>query len=272
MLAFPIAKINLGLHITAKRPDGYHDIETVFYPIKLSDVVEIIPSVNPGASFSSSGIDIPGDKGANLCLKAYHLMKEMLPGLPGVNIHLHKIIPIGAGLGGGSSDASFVLKLLNDMFDVGLQKEELSVMAASIGSDCAFFIHSSPAFASGRGEILTPLPALPKGYHILVVCPQIHISTAFAYSMVSPQPSGHDLKQLYNTSPENWKDSMVNDFEKGIFSKHSRLATIKDDLYKIGAIYASMSGSGSALFGIFKQEVEVPPNLFPDCFSWQGEL
>jgi len=272
MLAFPVAKINLGLHVTAKRTDGYHELETVFYPIKLSDVIEIIPSGDSNTSFTSSGIDIPGDKASNLCLKAYHLMKEKKPGLPGVKMHLHKIIPIGAGLGGGSSDASFVLKLLNDMFDTGFQNEELSVMAANIGSDCAFFIQASPAFASGRGEILFPLPALPKGYHILLVCPQIHIPTAFAYSMVSPKQPEKDLNQLYHVSPENWKGNMVNDFEKGIFSKHNSLARIKEDIYKLGAIYASMSGSGSALFGIFRQEIEVPAHLFPDCFIWQGEL
>lgn len=272
MLAFPVAKINLGLHITAKRPDGYHELETVFYPIKLSDVIEIIPSGDSNTSFTSSGIDIPGDKASNLCLKAYHLMKEKKPGLPGVKMHLHKIIPIGAGLGGGSSDASFVLKLLNEMFDAGFQIEELSVMAASLGSDCAFFIQASPAFASGRGEILSPLPTLPKGYHILLVCPQIHVSTAFAYSMVSPKQPEIDLKQLYQASPETWKGNMVNDFEKGIFSKHNSLARIKDDIYELGAIYASMSGSGSSLFGIFEQEIEVPAHLFPDCFIWQGEL
>lgn len=272
MLAFPFAKINLGLHVTARRPDGYHDIETVFYPVKLCDVLEIIPSSDGKTSFSSSGIIIPGDEKSNLCLKAYHLMKEKMPDMPAVKIHLQKIIPIGAGLGGGSSDASFTLRLLNEMFEAGFREEELMEMAANIGSDCAFFIQDKPAFASGRGEILSPLPAILRGSYMVLVYPHLHVSTAMAYGGVTPAQALCQLKELYMSPLAQWKANMKNDFEPGIFSKFPLIATLKEQLYESGAFYASMSGSGSSVFGIFEDEPELEKEDFKGCFFWKGML
>jgi 4-diphosphocytidyl-2-C-methyl-D-erythritol kinase len=233
MIAFPPCKINLGLSILRKRDDGYHDIETCFYPIPWTDILEIIPSDR--FEFTVSGNTIPGDD--NLCVKAYRLLSA-----PPAKIHLHKIIPAGAGLGGGSSDAAWTLRLLNDIFNLKLSKDELRKYAAKIGSDCAFFIDDVPMMGTGRGDILTPANISLKGKFIVIVKPGIHVSTAEAYAGVVPQESAIDLTDM---------KSLKNDFEESIFKKFPVIASIKKSLYGMGAIYASMSGSGSAVYGIF---------------------
>lgn len=266
MLTFPNAKINLGLHVTSKRTDGYHDIETIFYPIKeLSDILEIVPSKE--TSLLLSGLKIDGNIDSNLCIKAYHMLRKDFD-LPPIKIYLHKIIPLGAGLGGGSSDAAFSLSAINKLFHLNLNNEDLKQYAAVLGSDCSFFIENSPSFAHGRGEILEPISLDLSLWKFIVVKPNIHVSTADAYSGVSPRKPTLDLRYLIQDSPESWKNRLVNDFEKSVFEKHPRIREIKEKLYKEGAIYASMSGSGSSVFGLFK---EVPHLNFPDCFVWKQE-
>ena len=233
MVAFPPCKINLGLNVLRKRDDGYHDIETCFYPIPWTDILEVIPSDK--FEFTVSGNAIPGDD--NLCVKAYRLLNT-----PPAKIHLHKIIPTGAGLGGGSSDAAWTLRLLNDVFQLKLSKDELKKYAAQIGSDCAFFIEDGPMIGTGRGEILRPAKVDLKGKFIVIVKPDVHVSTAEAYSGIVPKGSKLDLSDIR---------SLRNDFEETIFKKYPAIESIKKSLYQAGATYASMSGSGSAVYGIF---------------------
>lgn len=239
MVAFPPCKINLGLNIVRKRADGYHDIETCFYPVRWTDILEVIPSDTFG--FTTSGNAIPGDD--NLCVRAYRLLNA-----PPAKIHLHKIIPTGAGLGGGSSDAAWTLRLLNDVFDLKHSKEELKNYAAQLGSDCAFFIEDVPMIGTGRGEILTKADIDLTGKHIVIVKPGIHVSTAEAYASVVPKESPFDLGDIR---------SLKNDFEPSVFKKYPAIASIKEALYEAGAYYASMSGSGSAVFGIFNSKPSI---------------
>ena len=252
MITFPFCKINLGLHITNKRPDGFHNIETIFYPVKyLTDVLEIIPSKQ--FDFQCYGIPIDGKKENNLVVKAYNLMQQHYHLSP-VSISLLKNIPIGAGLGGGSSDASAVLVLLNKLFNLHLDSETLKIHAAKLGSDCCFFIEGTPASASNRGETLIPCncPEL-DGKQIIVVKPNIRIRTAEAYSLCKPSFPEMDLHEIIQKPISLWKSLLKNDFEKTIFPVYPRLAEIKEMLYREGALYASLSGSGSALFGVFDQ-------------------
>ncbi|MCL2131355.1 MAG: 4-(cytidine 5'-diphospho)-2-C-methyl-D-erythritol kinase [Lentimicrobiaceae bacterium] len=252
MLTFPFCKINLGLHIINKRPDGFHNIETVFYPVEtITDVLEIIPSEQ--FDFQCFGVQIDGEKEDNLVVKAYNLMKQHYH-LPPVSISLLKKIPAGAGLGGGSSDAAAALVLLNKLFNLHLDTETLKTHAATLGSDCPFFIEGTPAFACGRGENLIPCncPEL-EGKHIVVVKPDIHISTADAYCNCKPSSSEMNLREIIQKPISSWKTLLKNDFEKTLFPAYPRLAEIKENLYQQGAMYASLSGSGSALFGIFEQ-------------------
>lgn len=261
MITFPNAKINLGLHITEKRSDGYHNIETVFYPIPWSDILEIIPATT--TIFNSSGISIPGENNSNLCLKAYHLLKEKYQ-LPPVHIHLHKIVPIGAGLGGGSSDASFTLKSLNELFNLKISIEQLEQYASTLGSDCSFFIQNKATFASGKGDQFSPLSEFSlKGYYILLIYPSIGISTQEAYQGVLPQKAQDNIESILSKDISTWKSSLKNDFEESIFPKYPLLSEIKEELYQSGALYASMSGSGSTMFGIF----DVDPSTIALSFS-----
>lgn len=248
MVAFPPCKINLGLNILRKRSDGYHDIDTCFYPIPWSDILEIIPSDE--FSFSLSGNTIPGEDHDNLCVKAYRMMQAVYS-LPAVKMHLHKIIPTGAGLGGGSSDAAWTLRLLNDLFGLNLSKEVLKEYAARLGSDCAFFVHDIPMIGSGRGEVLTPVKISLKGKHLVLVKPDIHVSTAEAYKGITPAEPVHKISDVLGMPISEWKKFLVNDFEKTVAKKFKVIEEIKEKLYKTGADYASMTGSGSAVYGIF---------------------
>ena len=245
MILFPNAKINLGLQIKSKRADGYHELETIFYPVNYCDVLEILPSDQ--LDFTSSGIDIPG-KG-NLCLDAYHLLKQDFD-IQAVHIHLHKIIPIGAGLGGGSSDAAFTLKGLNVLFDLQLSTEQLRTYAVQIGADCPFFIENKPMLATGIGEILESIELDLSAYHIAIVKPNIHISTAEAYSLVTSNEPLYSLSDLIKFPVKEWQ--LQNDFEKSVFAKYPAIEDLKNSLYEQGAVYAAMSGSGSSVFGLFE--------------------
>jgi len=252
MITFPVCKINLGLHIVRKYADGFHQIETVFYPINnLTDVLEIIPAEQ--FHFQCYGIPIEGKMENNLVVKAYNLMKERYH-LPPVSIYLLKNIPAGAGLGGGSSDAAAALVLLNKLFHLNLDNETLKSHAETLGSDCSFFIENTPAFASDRGNNLTPCrcPEM-DGKRIVIVKPNIHISTAEAYSRCQPAPPEMDLREIMQQPIADWKNLLKNDFEKTLFPVYPQLAEIKEMLYRKGALYASLSGSGSALFGIFDE-------------------
>jgi 4-diphosphocytidyl-2-C-methyl-D-erythritol kinase len=254
MLNFPNAKINLGLNITAKREDGYHDIESCFYPISLKDALEIIPSEK--LKFSSTGIPIPGNSEDNLVLKAYHLIQADYD-IPAVEMILHKNIPMGAGMGGGSADGAFMLNLLNDNFKLNLSNETLEEYALKLGSDCPFFIENKPKLVTGRGEIFESTSVDLSGYYLALVYPDIHISTGEAYRGVKPQESKILVKEALENYPiEEWKGILKNDFEEGIFEKYPKLQEIKSRFYDAGAIYASMTGSGSTIFGIFSQSTD----------------
>lgn len=252
MVSFPIAKINLGLNIISKRLDGYHNIDSCFYPISWHDILEVIPSDN--LKFTSSGHPIPGDPQSNLCLKAYQLLKTDF-NIPPVHIHLHKIIPIGAGLGGGSADASYTLKMLNEKFQLGISTQKLKSYAAQLGSDCPFFIEDKPVIARGTGTQFESIDFNLTGKIILLINPDIHISTAEAYAGIVPKESGTPIKEILSNCPiESWKSKLHNDFEDSVFSSHPQIAKIKELLYDSGALYASMSGTGSAVYGIFEKQ------------------
>ena len=254
MITFPNAKINLGLRILQKRPDGFHNIETIFYPVELSDVLEIIPAKDGELSFASTGLFIPGDPEQNLCLNAFHLLSSHFHLTP-VKIHLHKAIPIGAGLGGGSSDGASTIKLLNDLFKIGLTEDQMMDHARNLGSDCAFFIRNKPVFAFEKGDRFEFLDLDLSTYRIELVTPAIHVNTREAYAMadknLEPGDSGIELKEIIRLPIEEWKNLLFNDFEKPVFRKYPELQKIKQDLYDRGALYASLSGSGSSLYGIF---------------------
>lgn len=270
MIVFPNAKINLGLNIIEKRQDGYHNIETVFYPIPLCDALEIIPSLSTKNSYnwSSTGIEIDAPTEQNICIKALNLIKSEYD-IPSVDIHLHKAIPFGAGLGGGSSDAASVMLLLNTIFNLNISNTKLKEMAARLGADCPVFIDNKPAFATGIGDCLTPININLEGYHLLLVKPDIFIATPKAYWDVRPQKPHQALSEIVQYPINDWKHLMTNDFEESVFKKHPDIKEIKNTLYAHGALYASMSGSGSSVFGIF----EAPPHInFNNCFTWQGRL
>ena len=258
MISFPNAKINLGLHITAKRKDGYHEIETCMVPIPLYDALEII--LDKKSAWNSSGLLIPGDPKDNLILKAEKLLKKDFPGLPNLAIHLHKNIPMGAGLGGGSADGAFALILMNNLFDLHLDAFFLEEYAAQLGSDCPFFIENTPKIARGRGEILKPFHLSLKGSFLVLVNPGIHIGTKEAYAGVNPSPPKVQLEEVL-ADRSRWKGELVNDFEPSIFKSHPSLAAIKEKMYDAGAFYAAMSGSGSTIFGLFDK--------YPNPLSWE---
>jgi 4-diphosphocytidyl-2-C-methyl-D-erythritol kinase len=255
LISFPNAKINLGLNITEKRPDGYHNLESCFYPIAWSDILEITPSKQ--LNFTSSGIMIPGDNNQNLCLKAYRLLNEDHSISP-VDIHLHKNIPIGAGLGGGSSDGAFALIMLNTMFSLELSIEQLEEYASVLGSDCPFFVRNEVMFVTGTGNHFSPIDLDLSGKHIVIIKPDIHISTSEAYVGIVPTPSAINIKEeIEDQAIFHWKKNLSNDFEKSIFPNYPNIKKIKESLYKKGALYASMTGSGAAVFGIFESEIKI---------------
>ncbi len=267
MIQFPPCKINLGLSIMAKRADGYHELETVFYPVQLKDMVEvcIAENTNEVIQFSHSGIPVPGDKENNLCIKAYQLLKNKFPQISNTQIHLHKHIPMGAGLGGGSSDATAVLKIMNQLYNLQLNQKELISLAAELGSDCPFFVYETPCLAKGRGEILEPIQCDLSQYTIILVHPGIHVSTAWAFGQLHPNVKSKSIASIVQQDISIWKNELINDFEAPIFEAHPLIASLKDFLYNEGAIYASMSGSGSSLFGIFpKGKTIAPPSFAKD--------
>lgn len=270
MISFPNAKINIGLNITEKRTDGFHNIETIFYPISLSDILEINKSED-NLKYINTGLTIENGKlESNLCYKAYQLLKKDFS-LPEINIHLHKIIPFGSGLGGGSSDASFTLKSLNNLFDLNLSKSELLKFSEQIGSDCPVFIENLPAYAAGKGNILKPVEINLKEYFLVIVHPGIHVNTGVAYSQSKPKKPEKSLLELIKNPLSDWKKSIHNDFENIIFPLYPEIKQIKEKLYELGAIYASMSGSGSSVYGIFKNDIELK-NYFNSYFIWKEEL
>ena len=249
MIVFPNAKINIGLYVVSRRPDGYHNLETLFYPVSLTDALEMAETGETG--ISCSGLPVDGLPGNNLVLKAYHLLKQDF-GLPPVQFHLHKTIPPGSGLGGGSSDAAFTLKMLNKYFNLHLNTEKLEKYAAALGADCTFFVENKPAFATGKGDLLTAVDLDLSGYKIVIVKPKVDVNTAQAYKNVIPQPSRFRLNELHHFPVEHWKMLVKNDFEKSIFLCFPEIEIWKKKLYELGAVYAAMSGSGSAVFGIFR--------------------
>jgi len=249
MIQFPNCKINLGLSILAKRPDGYHELETVFYPIAVSDALEILPA--DSVTMNQTGIAVPGDPAQNLCLKAYHLLKKDFPTLPAVQMHLHKNIPMGAGLGGGSSDGTSTLLILNQQFSLGLNDQQLIDYASQLGSDCPFFVYNKACHATGRGEILSPIHLDLSNYQFLLVHPGIHIATKWAFQQLNPHTKSETIVSIIEKPISEWKGALINDFEAPVFKAEPTLLAIKEQLYQLGAVYASMSGSGSSLFGIF---------------------
>jgi 4-diphosphocytidyl-2-C-methyl-D-erythritol kinase len=274
MLCFPNCKINLGLQILNKREDGYHNLATVFYPVQWKDAVEVVRKDNRSQttdhssahhsplSFTSSGLEVAGDPNHNLCIKAYNLLKKDFPSLPPVHMHLHKAIPMGAGLGGGSADGAFTLKLLNEKFQLGLTQQQLIDYALQLGSDCPFFIFNKPCFATGRGEMLEEVDLDLGAYQFVIVNPGIHVNTGWAFSQLQLNNGSGRLERPYLksiiTQPiTTWKEQLINDFEKPVCKAHPEIAAIKQQLYDEGAMYASMTGSGSTVFGLFEKKQQV---------------
>lgn len=266
MVLFPNCKINIGLNILRKRSDNFHDLETVFYPLGLSDALEI--NISESFNFSITGIEL-SDSSENIVVKAYKLLKYDF-GLPPVNIHLHKMIPVGAGLGGGSSDAAYTLIGLNKLFELGLKKKDLLNYSLKLGSDCPFFIFNNPSFAEGRGELLSEIEINLQGYKIALIKPDCEVSTAQAYAGIKPKIPETSLKELIKLPLEEWKDKITNDFEESVFHKYPVIKGIKEKLYSCGAVYASMSGSGSSVFGLFEDIPESFDLHFPNCFYWDN--
>lgn len=273
MITYPNAKINLGLNIVEKRPDGYHNLETIFYPINLQDALEVTKLDDEKEySLTLSGTPIEGETDDNLVVKAYRLLKADYPDMAPVNIHMFKHIPTGAGLGGGSSDAAFMIKLLNEKFHLNISVEKMEEYASRLGADCAFFIKNQPVFASGIGNIFEPVQLSLKGYYLVLVKPEIFVSTKEAYALVKPHKPAVSLKEIVRMPVETWRATMKNDFEESVFARYPEIAAIKDKLYDMGAIYASMSGSGSSVFGIFREQVEYVDEIFNGCFCRQRAL
>jgi len=255
MITFPNAKINIGLNIISRRSDGYHNIETIFYPIAIQDALEVVEADE--LSFTSSGITIPGNSDDNLCLKAYRLISQDVR-LPLVHIHLHKHIPIGAGLGGGSADAAFLIKLLNEKFTLGLSIEQMETYAKQLGADCAFFIKNEPTFAFEKGDVFKDVKLDLTPYFKVLIMPPVQVSTNEAYQNIKAQASNHSLEDLIKLPVEQWKGLVKNDFEVSVFKKYPAIKKIKEALYESGALYASMSGSGASVYGIFNSKVDLP--------------
>ena len=269
MIVFPNCKINLGLRVIRKRNDGFHDLQSVFYPLLLNDALEVIQATDKAEfaiNFTCSGLTIDGKNEDNLCVKAYELLKKDFPQLTALQLHLHKVIPVGSGLGGGSSDGAFTLKLLNQKFNLGLSNGKLLEYALQLGSDCPFFIINEPCIATGRGEMLEPIPLDLSAYKFVIVYPNIHISTEWAFGQRALKASDtYKVSDAFKPI-ETWKQELKNDFEEPVFNQYPEIKKIKADLYDTGAIYASMSGSGSTVYGIFKKDVKVsisfPQNYF----------
>ena len=263
MISFPNAKINIGLYITEKRTDGFHNLETVFFPVGWSDALEIAESDE--LRLTTSGISISGSPESNLVMKAYSLLRKDFD-LPVLKIHLHKQIPFGAGLGGGSADGAFMLQMLNKLFNLNLSTDKLLDYAAVLGSDCPFFILNKPVFAAGRGEIMNEINLNVKGLYLLLVKPPIEVSTVKAFQNVIPRKPVVSLSELINLPVSDWKNNIINQFESSVFPQYPEITSIKAQLYNVGAVYASMSGSGSCVFGLFSELPAGIEKLFPAPF------
>lgn len=264
MITFPNAKINLGLNITEKRPDGYHNLETIFYPIPLEDALEITtgqPDGNSKYTLHQEGIPIEGDPDKNLVVRAYRLLDERFH-LPSVDIHLFKHIPSGAGLGGGSADAAFMLKMLNEEFQLKLTVNELEDYAARLGADCAFFIRNQATYAEGIGNLFSPVSLSLEGYRLLLVKPDIFVSTRSAFAQIRPHRPEHPVREVIALPVNQWKGLLTNDFEDSVFPQFPAIGAIKEEMYRQGALYASMSGSGSSVYGLFTSEVGIDESKF----------
>ena len=272
MLVFPNAKINIGLNIISQRNDGYHNLETLFYPIGLKDALEFVENNSNRANLTLSGIKMDSETQDNIILRAYHLLAKEIS-LPGLDIHLHKAIPYGSGLGGGSADAAFFLMSLNNYFELKLTSENLKLFALKLGADCSFFIENKPALASGIGDILELKEINLKGYFLLLIKPSFGVNTKTAYSNIIPAGSGNSLSEYLEKPPEKWMGLIKNDFESSVFKCYPELSLIKNHLLANGAVYASMSGSGSAVYGFFKSEPD--PTImspFQNYFFWKEML
>ena len=285
MLEFPNCKINLGLQVIAKRPDGYHNLATIFYPIAWKDALEITPidAYKAASEYAhmhhqqidalhlyTSGLPVVGDAANNLCVKAWQLLRQDFPTLPPVNIFLHKAIPAGAGLGGGSADGAFMLRMLNEQFQLQLTQQQLIEYALQLGSDCPFFILNTPAYATGRGEVLTPI-TIPQldGCCWYIINPSIHVPTGWAFAQLQPRPSDIDLSTAIEAPITTWRDSIVNDFQAAVTKQYPQIQQIIDQLYEYGALYAAMSGSGSTVYGIYPQGATPPTLQLPDNYLRQ---
>ncbi len=268
MVVFPNCKINIGLDILEKRADGFHNLETVFYPVPWMDILEIIPSEKEEFIFEGNAIDCPLND--NLCYKAYQLLKNDFS-IPAITLFLYKNIPSGAGLGGGSADAAFTLTTLNQLFSLKIDDEKLQQYVSKLGSDCAFFIKNKPVFASGKGNIFSETDLNLQGYYLLIVKPQIHVSTADAYQMITPEFPKIYLKEAIKKPISEWKSCIKNDFESPVFTRHPKLEIIKNKIYSLGAKYATMSGSGSAIYGLFENKIDFKKE-FPSEISWMKQL
>ena len=255
MINFPIAKINLGLNVVSKREDGYHNLETVFYPVPIKDALEVFPMEDGFPSdvrcdLKVTNLFIDGDEQKNLVVKAYNMIAQDYE-LPRVHVHLYKHIPTQAGMGGGSSNCAYMIRLLNEMFSLGMSDEKMIGYAARLGADCAFFIKAQPAYAEGIGEKLQPISIDLSGYKMLVVRPNIPVSTKEAFSLITPQVPKKNCLDIVRQPIETWKDELVNDFERSVFAIHPEIGRLKEMMYEQGAVYAAMSGSGSSVFGLF---------------------
>ena len=265
MVTFPNCKINLGLNILQKREDGYHDIETVFYPVPVYDILEIISSSEDKNQFHNTGF-FAGSPENNLCLKAFKLLKKDFQKLPEINMHLHKVIPLGAGLGGGSADAAFTLLLLNKKYKLNIPRQQLFEYALQLGSDCPFFLINQPCLAFGRGEILEPVKLSLSRYKLLVINPSIHINTKEIFKEIIPAIPAKKIKEIIQQPVSTWKEDLVNDFEKIVFPKYPQIKKIKENMYQHSAVYASMTGTGSTIFGIFNINDKVGYPIKKDYF------
>ena len=277
MIVFPIAKINLGLNVVEKRPDGYHNLQTVFYPVPIKDALEVqrmdegFPS-DVDCDLKVTNIAIEGDEQKNLVVKAYKLLKQDFPTLPRIHTHLWKGIPTQAGMGGGSSDCAYMIRLLNDLFSLKISDEQMIRYAARLGADCAFFIKSEPCYAEGIGELMHPIGLNLSEWYIGVVRPDIPVPTKEAFSRIHPHYPQICPKDAVMQPVETWRETLTNDFEESVFALHPEIGAIKEQLYKMGATYAAMSGSGSALFGLFKERPDTLSRQFPDMFTFCSRL
>ena len=277
MITFPIAKINLGLNVVERRQDGYHNLETVFYPVPIQDALEVQPMDEGFPStvdcdLKVTNMLIEGDEQKNLVVRAYRLLKQDFPALPRIHTHLWKGIPSQAGMGGGSSDGAYMVRLLNELFNLGLSMEQMIRYSAQLGADCAFFIKSRPCYAEGIGEQLADIDLNLSGWYIGVVRPDIPVSTKEAFSRIHPHRPLKNCREVVSQPVETWRDELVNDFEDSVFALHPEIGEVKERLYKKGATYAAMTGSGSALFGLFRENPEWLSREFPDMFTFCGEM